>query len=608
MLTDRKFNRDGIFISSLLVLWVIIQILINTFIYVDDMVLRCIHIIFLVLFANLLYGNEKKYIKLLFVAISIFVFGYVICNYSLISERGGYTNKIDLIIATLGFIVIIVTGLKTNKNLTLLALFFVSYLYWGKFITGPLSHSGFSYKRVLNFMFWGTQGIFGIGVGVSATYIFLFVLFGSFLKHSGFSNFINDFSLALVGKSPGGPAKVAVIASAFMGMINGSAIANVATTGTITIPMMKQCGYDKNFAAAVEAASSTGGQFCPPIMGAAAFVMAEFLQIPYSKVMISAILPAFLYYFMLIFSVHLEAKKLGLKSADEEVILSKVLRERVYLFAPIIVLLIMMAIGYSPIECAVFSIFVTIVVSSIKSATRMDLQKIVEAAKEGALSAINVGIACVLIGLIIGSVSLSGLGLNFGNLILKIVKDTNLYMGSFMVMVMSVILGMGVPGVAAYVIVVSVAVPIMISLGANPISAHLFCLVYACLSNITPPVAISSYVASSIAKSDMVKTSLIAVKLGISGFIIPFFFINNDVLLLQTNDLLLTIRVVIGAIIGIGAIAASAEGYFYRKMKIYTRITLFILGILLIDVGIYSDIIGIIGILVIYYWERRFRD
>ena len=477
---------------------------------------------------------------------------------------------------------------------------------WGRYIPGTFGTSAFTLKRVIKALVWDTNGVLGTGAGVSATYIFVFVLFGAFLKYSGFSQFINDIALTLVGQTPGGPAKVAVIASALMGMINGSAIANVATTGTITIPLMKKTGYKKDFAAAVEAVASTGGQFTPPIMGAVGFVMAEFMCVSYTKVMLAAAIPAFLYYLSLLYSVHLEAKRLGLSGLSKENIpqAGKVLRERGHLLIPLVVLLALMFIGYTPLFAAIIAIFVTIPVSWVRKETRMDLETIVRATVEGSRSAIGVGISCIIIGVIIGSVNMTSLGLNFGNLILRVVGDGHLFLGGLMVMIMSIILGMGVPGVAAYVIVYVVAVPVLRGVGATEMAANMFCLIYACLSNITPPVAMSSYVAAGIADSNMTKTSLIAMKLGIAGFILPFFFLNNPVLLYGSTEGVAvseTIRTFATATIGVLAIAEGLSGLPMQKystgataLRLVTRVMLIAGGLLFVNPTFATDIAALV--------------
>ena len=452
----------------------------------------------------------------------------------------------------------------------------------------------------------------GVGIGVSATYIFLFVVFGSFLKYSGFSKFINDFSLTLVGQTPGGPAKVAVLASALMGMINGSAVANVATTGTITIPLMKQTGYKKEFAAAVEATASTGGQFCPPIMGAVGFVMAEFLNMSYTKVMIAAIVPALLYYTGILLAVHFEAKRLGLSGLSKENIPNaiKVLKEQGHLVLPLILLIAMMIKGFTPLLSAVAAIFVTIGASWIRKETRMTPDKILAACVEGAKGAVGVGVSCVIIGVIIGTVTLTSLGLNMGYMILDIVPNHNIYITGILVMIMSSILGMGVPGVAAYVIVQAVAVPVLIKVGVMPVAAHMFCLIYACLSNITPPVAISCYVAAGIAGSNQLKTGLLAVRLGLVGFLIPFFFLGTPVLLLGSGEgytVGMALWSTVTALIGTAALVAGLEGWLLKRASIAERIILLAVAPLLLHAGFTTDMIGIIMLLFVCIFQAFFK-
>ncbi|SES63292.1 TRAP transporter, 4TM/12TM fusion protein [Natronincola peptidivorans] len=612
-----SFLNRGVII--LLIGWSVFQLYFNTIGMMDAISLRAYHAMFLVLFSFLLYPGyateerKRRFLPIydgLLIFLTVVVFGYLVFNYQRVAMSGGFLNQTDLIMAGIGIFLVLEAGRRTSRNLAFLAVIFLLFNWFGKFVPGILGHSGFTIRRVLSHMFWGSQGIFGVGIGVSATYIFTFVLFGSFLKHSGFSQFINDIALTLVGRSPGGPAKVAVLASALLGMMNGSAIANVATTGTITIPLMKRTGYKSEFAAAVEAVASTGGQFAPPIMGAVGFVMAEFLGINYTQVMIAAFLPAFLYYLGIIVSVHLEAKKLGLKGLTKENIpvALEVIKKRGHLITPLVILIGMMIMGYTPLFSAVTAIFSTLIASWFRRETKMDLKTIMLATVEGARGAISVGVSCVLIGLIIGTVSLTSLGLNFGHLVLEVVGEGQLFLGGFMVMIMSIILGMGVPGVAAYVIVAAVAVPVLINVGATPMAAHMFCLIYACLSNITPPVAMSSYVAAGIAKSNQTKTSLIAMKLGITGFILPFFFLNNPLLLMgsvENISFFITMRTLITASIGVICLAAGAEGMLIRECSMITRILLIIVGLLAIDPKLQTDILGIIVLIVITIIQMR---
>ena len=601
--------------TVVLVIWAIFQVWANTFGTLGAVKLRTAHIMFLLPLALMLYPTYKKERRrrrmipawdVLLIAAAIASFGYILWRYDALAKTGRL-NDTDVLVGVVCLLIVFEAARRASGNLAIIALIFLSYFaVWGRYVPGTFGTSAFTLKRVIKALVWDTNGILGTGAGVSATYIFVFVLFGSFLKHSGFSQLINDVALTLVGRSPGGPAKVAVIASALMGMINGSAIANVATTGTITIPLMKKTGYKKDFAAAVEAVASTGGQFTPPIMGAVGFVMAEFMAVSYMKVMLAAAIPAFLYYLALIYSVHLEARRLGLSGLSPENIpkAGKVLRERGHLLIPLIVLLALMFMGYTPLFAAIAAIFVTIPVSWLRKETRMDLSTILKATVEGSRSAIGVGVSCIIIGVIIGSVNMTSLGLNFGNLILKVVGEGQLFLGGLMVMVMSTILGMGVPGVAAYVIVYVVAVPVLRATGATEMAANMFCLIYACLSNITPPVAMSSYVAAGIADSNMTKTSLIAMKLGVAGFILPFFFLNNPVLLYGSTEgvaLTETLRAFATSSVGVLALAAGLAGLPLAKysraataLRVICRAMLLAGGLLFVNPTLTTDIAGLV--------------
>lgn len=602
-------------LTIVLIVWAVFQVWANTFGTLGAVKLRTAHIMFLLPLAFMLYPTYKKERRkrgmiplwdVALIVLTVGCFGYLLWRYDALA-RTGRLNNTDVWVGVVCLLVVFEAARRASGNMAIIALVFLSYFaVWGKYIPGTFGTSSFTLKRVIKALVWDTNGILGTGAGVSATYIFVFVLFGSFLKYSGFSQFINDIALTLVGRSPGGPAKVAVIASALMGMINGSAIANVATTGTITIPLMKKTGYKKEFAGAVEAVASTGGQFTPPIMGAVGFVMAEFMAISYTKVMLAAAIPAFLYYLGLLYSVHLEAKRLGLSGLSPENIpkAAKVFQESGHLLIPLVVLMGLMFMGYTPLFAAIAAIFVTIPVSWLRSSTRMDLKTIVKATVEGSRSAIGVGISCIIIGVVIGSVNMTSLGLNFGNLILKVVGEGQLFLGGLMVMIMSTILGMGVPGVAAYVIVYVVAVPVLRATGATEMAANMFCLIYACLSNITPPVAMSSYVAAGIADSNMTKTSLIAMKLGIAGFILPFFFLNNPVLLYGSTEgvaLTETIRAFVTSSVGVLALAAGLAGLPVARysrnvtaLHLVCRGMLIAGGLLFVNPTLMTDVLGLV--------------
>ena len=608
-------------LTVLLCVWTLFQLYYTTFGVMSAVTLRSFHCIFLLTFTFLLYPTYKKERRsrkappawdLLLIVLSAGTFGYLILNYTRIAQNGGRVTSMEIVIAGIALLVVFEAARRASGNLAIRAAVFLAYNWFGQYLPGRLGHNGFTLKRVLTTQVWGTQGWLGTGIGVSATYIFLVVVFGAYLKYSGFSKFINDFSLALVGQTPGGPAKVAVLASALMGMINGSAIANVATTGTITIPLMKETGYKKEFAGAVEAVASTGGQFCPPIMGAVGFVMAEFLGLSYTTVMIAAIVPAFLYYLGLLFAVHFEARRLGLAGLSKENIPNalKVLKEQGHLIAPLVVLIALMCMGYTPLYAAVIAIFATIAASWLRKDTRMTWDKIVAATVEGARSAVSVGVCCVIIGVIIGTVTLTSLGLNMGYLILSVVDNTNIYVTGLLVMIMSTILGMGVPGVAAYVIVQAVAVPVLIEVGVPDISAHMFCLIYACLSNITPPVAMSSYVAAGIAGSNQTKTGLLSVRLGLVGFLIPFFFLGNPILLIGADSTATiggSLWAMFTASIGTVALVGGLEGWLLRRSGWAERALLIAVAPMMLYPGAVTDAVGFCLLAVVLMYQKFIR-
>lgn len=564
--------------------------------------------IFLRFLLKLAKDEEKNIFDYILSLGSLIVFSYIIYFYPSIVKSGGILSKIDFFFGFLAVALIILAGFKSSKKLLILVFIFILYAFFGKYMPMALSHSGFSLERLINHTVWGSQGIFGITIGVCASYIFLFIIFGEFLNKSGLSAFINDLSLALIGHKPGGPAKVSIIASALLGMINGSAVANVATTGMITIPLMKKTGYKGEFAAAVEASASTGGQFCPPIMGAVGFVMAEYLAISYSRVMLAAIIPALFFYFGLLVAVHQRAKLRNLKGLDREDLpkVNEVLRERGYLSLPIILVVVLIVLGYSPIYAAMFAILATILVSQFNKDDKIGPKEFFEVIVKATKGTVNISISCLLIGIIIGIVSLTALGLNFGNLIMSISAFNNLLLAGILTMIMSTILGMGIPGVAAYVIVSSVAAPILINMGALPIVAHMFCLIYACLSNITPPVAISSYVAAGISGSDEFRTSIEAVKISLTGFIFPFFFLLNPELLLGAVDfsLLSFLRIFISGIFGVFNIACASQRYLVNRLSRIESIILFVLGLLLVDPETYTDLVAL-GVFIIILLKNR---
>lgn len=396
-------------IAILSIIWFVFQIYINSFGVMDAIKLRAWHLGFLLVFSFLFYPATKKsfgerklptFLDLVCIVGSIVVISYFLLTYdSFVRERSGQNTLLDLIIGGVAIALLLEASRRVVGNgLTIIAGVFLAYNFFGAYIPGILGHYGFSLERVINILFWGGQGIFGTALGVSSTYIFIFVLFGAFLKNSGFSEFINDLALTVAGRTAGGPAKVAVFASALMGTVSGSAVSNVVTTGTVTIPMMKKAGYSKKFAGAVEAVASTGGLIAPPVMGAAAFIMAEYLGVSYSIILLAAIIPAILYYLTLFMIVHFEAKKMGLSGISKENIPDalKVLKEGGHLFIPLFVLLGLLFIGYSPLYAAIFALLITPIAAALRKSTRMSMQLILNSILDGVRGVLNVGIACAV--------------------------------------------------------------------------------------------------------------------------------------------------------------------------------------------------------------------
>lgn len=493
--------------------------------------------------------------------------------------------------------------------LTILSAVFLLYVYVGPYIPGIFGHGGFSVQRIIDQMFWGSAGIYGIALGVFTTFVFMFVLFGSFLKNSGFTDFINDLSLTVAGRTAGGPAKVAVIGSGFMGMVNGSAVGNTVTTGAVTIPLMKKTGYKPHFAGAVEATASTGGLFAPPVMGAAGFIMAEFIGVPYSTIMLAAVIPALLYFLTVFMVVHFEAKRIGLKGIPKEQVPNwlKVLKEGGHLLIPIVVLVYLLINGTTPTYAAVFALLSTVVVSWLRKSTRMGWEKILLSIEEGVRASISVGVATAIVGIIVGAVTITSLGLVVGQNILSFAGESLLIAG-FFTMIISIIMGMGIPATAAYIIVATVSAPLLVQLGASVLVAHMFAFFYAALSNITPPVALASYAAAGLAGASPNKVSITAVRLGITGFLIPYFFLFNPVLLFDGASYMASIIAMISASIGVVALASGLQGWFHNRSNWIQRILMLTAGFSLIAPGLLFDGIGVVIMIAVYFWQKAKPD
>ena len=443
-------------------------------------------------------------------------------------------------------------------------------------------------------LFYRTTGILTTPIQVCAKFIVVFIIFGSFLECTGISDFFIQMANCAAGASSGGPAKVAVISSALCGMVSGSSVGNTVTTGSVTIPMMKKTGYKPEFAGAVEAAASTGGQIMPPIMGAAAFLMAEYVGVPYSNIIVRAILPAILYFLGIFICVHLEAQKLGLKgiSRDQLPKFGKLIR-KIYLLIPLVLLVYMVSSGRNTMAfSAAIAIIAAIIVSLFNKDSRMTPKMFFEALAGGGKSSISVAIACAIAGVIAGSIAMTGLASQLITAIITIANGSK-FIALFFTMLCCIVLGMGVPTTANYCIMASTCAPILIQIGIPAMAAHFFVFYFGIVADITPPVALAAYAGSAIARSKPMKTALNATKLAIAAFVVPYVFALNPAMLLIDTNPLEVIQVVITSVAGIIAIAAGLEGYIEGELMMVLRIVLIAAGLLLLVPGTLTDVVGI---------------
>ena len=451
-----------------------------------------------------------------------------------------------------------------------------------------------------------TEGIFGIPVGVSATYVILFIVFGALVERTGTGRLFMDFALALTGHHVGGPAKVACITSGLFGTVSGSAVANVMTTGTFTIPLMRRIGYRPAFAGSVEAVASTGGQIMPPIMGAAAFVMAEFLGVSYLHVAAAALIPAALYFLAVFLSVHFEARRTGMSGLPRADLprLGQVLRERGHLFLPLVIIIGVLLNGYSAPYAALCGIISVIPTAMLRKSTRagITVRTVLDGLVAGARNTVTVALACACAGIVVGVITLTGLGIDFTSVVLAAAQNT-LVLALLLTMVAGIILGMGMPTTPAYIVQVALLVPALVRLDVPVEAAHMFAFYFAILSAITPPVALAVYAANSISQGGLWETGVAALKLGATGYIIPFMFVFGPSLLMigSWDTILLT---TITAILGVIALAASLHSFFLRPTWWFERLLLFAAAIVLIKPGIWTDLIGL-GCLVLVFATQR---
>lgn len=564
---------------------------------------RSVHLSFAFALVFLLYPfrtksalNRLRVQDYLFSGFAVFIGLYLTINYTRLMETAGDYTKFDMLVGIVGTLLTLEAARRVvGLPIMIIASSFLAYAYFGAYFPGFLSHRGYSIERIVSHMYFTTEGILGIPLGVSATFIFLFILFGAFLEKTGIGKLFIDIADSIAGWAAGGPAKVAVITSALEGTISGSSVANTVGSGSFTIPMMKKLGYRPEFAGAVEAAASTGGQIMPPVMGAAAFLMAEFLGIPYIEIAKAAAIPACLYFLGIFIEVHFEAKRCGLKGMPWNQIPKfwTVLKQRGHLFVPLIAIIYVLTEGFTPSLAALVGLGLSVVAGMIKKETRMSIVEIVNALEAGARGALGVAIACATAGIIVGVVTLTGLGLKMANGLITLAGG-NLLFTLFFTMIASLILGMGAPTTANYVITSTIAAPAVIMLGVPKLAAHLFVFYFGIIADITPPVALAAYAGAGIAKADPFWTGVTASKLAVGAFIVPYIFVYNPAMvLIGTTPFLLTQNLVTacGGMFGLGA---AMIGFCLAPMNWYERIWFGIAGLMLIDPGAITDVIGIV--------------
>jgi TRAP transporter 4TM/12TM fusion protein len=517
-------------------------------------------------------------------------------------ERSGLPTTMDI---AMGFLLIATlleaTRRISNPILPCLAIASLLYCYFGRSMPEMLSHRGFNINRIVNHMYLGTEGIFGTPLEVSSTFVFMFILFGSVLEKTGMGKFIIDLSMALAGWSTGGPAKVAVVASGLMGTISGSSVANVCTTGMFTIPLMKSVGYKPYFAGAVEAVASTGGQIMPPVMGAGAFIMAQFLGVGYLEVALAAVVPALLYYFAVLVQVHFEAKHLGLKGLSRGQLprIWPLLRDKGFLLIPLVAIIYLLIAGYTPLFAAFAGIWVSFFLSWLNRDTRLTPDRLIQAFEAGARGALSVACACACVGMVVGMGTLSGLALRIAQAIVTLAGG-KLILTLFFTMCASILLGTGLPTTANFIVTSTMAAPALFELGVPKMAAYMFVFYFGIAADLTPPVALAAYAGAGIAGADPMKTGGTAFKLALAGFLVPYIYVYNPMLLFIDATPLLMIQAIVTAMIGVFLLAMFTIGHYKAPLHWLVRLIALVGALGLLDPGTTTDLIGLAVLAAIY--------
>lgn len=616
---DKESNKRemsglwGYIINGICVLFAAFQLYTATFGILDAHLQRAIHLTFGFLLIFLLYPTRQSWSKtkmnpidVLFALAGACSAMYIVYNYNELVLRAGMNTETDFIVALIGTVLVFEAARRVvGWPMIIVALVFLLYAFFGPYVPGIMAHRGVGLEEMFDHLFFTTEGIFGTPMGVSSTFIYLFILFGAYLEATGLGKFFIDLANAIAGWAAGGPAKVAVLSSGLMGTVSGSSVGNVAGTGSFTIPMMKKLGYRPAFAGAVEAAASTGGQLMPPVMGAAAFLMAEFVGVPYFDVVKAAVIPAMLYYIGVWLGVHYEAKKFGLKGTPRDQLpkFKDLFLEKGHLAIPLIVIIYLLVSGYTPMRAALAAIALSIICACLRKSTRISFKQVIQGLIDGSKGVLGVLIACATAGIIIGVVTKTGVGLKVATALLDLAGG-KLLPAMFFTMITSLILGMGVPTTANYVITSTIAAPALIQMQVPVLAAHMFAFYFGIVADVTPPVALAAYAGAGIAGANPMRCGVIAAKLAIAAFIVPYIFVLAPELLMINATAFTITYSALTAIIGMWGVSMAMIGFCQNLLNLPQRLAFLVGGICMIIPGTLTDGIGIALIIATFFWQK----
>lgn len=615
-----RYKFDYWLVVSIAAAWSIFQLWTSGFGVLFAVAQRSIHAAFFCALVFLLYPATKKTklgprqpsflfdrIPIILTGLSLF---YLLWNLHAISWRAGSPTGSDLIFGAFFLIVILeATRRSIGLALPIIGLLFLGYAYLGRYMPYPLDHRGFDFEAIISHMFITTEGLWGVPAGVSATFVYIFVAFGAFLDITGAGRFFIKLAFSITGRLRGGPAKAAVISSALMGSVSGSAVANVVTTGAFTIPLMKTTGLSPRYAGAVEAAASSGGQIMPPVMGAAAYIMTVYTETPYIRIMLAALIPALLYFFGVLMSVHFETAKKGIGKYQGEDLpkLISVLKEGGQYLLPLGLLIYLLMLDWTPLKAGFYSSMLVLLLGFVRlrKEDRLNFKGVFFALLLAARNAISVAAALICAGVVVGVVSLTGLGLKFAAFI-EYLAHGSFFLTLFFTMISSLILGMGLPTSACYVVLAVLAAPILTGLGLPILAAHFFIFYFGVLSAITPPVAIAAYAAAGLAGSKPFKTAFTAMPLALSGFIIPYWMAYDSAILFYGPISQILVATVF-AFLAVALMSVFTQGYFMFEVRVWERISLLVIIFIFFVPNIYLRIAGVFLTVVFYLSHRRIR-